>query len=74
MTTLENYEDRVVAFIDILGFREIINRTINNPTLTEKVQRVLVRISDVKKDNDHGTLSQKELGKEVSVFSDSIVI
>lgn len=31
MTTLENYEDRVVAFIDILGFRESINRTINNP-------------------------------------------
>ncbi|MDP9700534.1 hypothetical protein [Paenibacillus polysaccharolyticus] len=68
------YEDRVVAFIDILGFREHVKQTLHNSSHARNLQRVLEFISKLKHDNDEGILAQKELGKEVSVFSDSIVI
>ncbi len=75
MVTIGNYyEDRVVAFIDILGFREHVKLTQGDSKHAKNLHHVLEFISDLKHDNDKGILSQKELGKEVSVFSDSIVI
>lgn len=74
MTAHDYYENRVVAFIDILGFREHVRQTLTDTTHAKNIQRVLEFITELKHDNDQGLLSEKELGKEVSVFSDSIVI
>lgn len=71
---IEEYEERIIAFIDILGFREHINQTVTSSSHFNKIRKVLNFISDLKQDNDMGHLSQKEIGKEVTVFSDSIVI
>lgn len=68
------YEERFIAFIDILGFREHIRRSETNPQHARAIHQALKYISNLKKENDEGTLSLKELGTEVSVFSDSIVI
>ncbi|MGP4105984.1 hypothetical protein [Virgibacillus sp. L01] len=65
---LEQYEKRIIAFIDILGFREHINQTIMNPNHFKKIKDVLNFISELKQDNDQGTLSQKSIGREVTVF------
>jgi hypothetical protein len=68
------YEKRVVAFIDILGFSDHIKKTIVDPAHARKIHQVLVQIQELKTDNDRGLLAQKPFGREVSVFSDSIVI
>ncbi|QKE10617.1 hypothetical protein [Bacillus cereus] len=72
--TLERYEERFIAFIDILGFKEHISQTLTNSTHFKKVRNVLNFISKLKYDNDGGVLAQKEIGREITVFSDSIVI
>jgi len=72
-----NYEDRIVAFIDILNFRGMINDTIDargneNPS---KIQSIY-DASEVIQHNWKGTGPDDELGrsKRVTIFSDSIVI
>ncbi|MGF9724206.1 hypothetical protein ABEX00_02635 [Bacillus safensis] len=45
-----------------------------NEDQLEKIHEALNHISRIKKENDHGVLSLKDQGKEVTVFSDSIVI
>jgi len=74
MVKLKKYEERVIAFIDVLGFSNHISKTIDDDEHFKKIQDVFNYISELKRDNDTGTLSLKELGKEVTVFSDSIVI
>ncbi|WP_342509764.1 hypothetical protein [Sporosarcina sp. FSL K6-2383] len=71
---LNKYEDRVIVFIDILGFTEHIKLTKNDPAYFNKMKRVFNYLYDYQKDNLDGVLAQKEIGKEVTVFSDSIVI
>ena len=66
---LEQYEERVIVFIDILGFREHVKRTVTEPDYFLKLRNVLNFISGLKSDK-----LDKEIGKEVTVFSDSIVI
>lgn len=68
------YNKRIVAFIDILGFQAYIKQSENNPDCAQRIKRVLNYIAYLKKDNDEGKLSLREIGKEVTVFSDSIVI
>jgi hypothetical protein len=51
------YEDRVVAFVDVLGFKEIIQRSANNPELVKRIFYAL----DVRKD-DWATMYAKEVG------------
>lgn len=65
---LERYEDRVIVFIDILGFREHIKRTTIDQSHFKNLRDTLNFISTLKTANDG------EEDKEVTVFSDSIVI
>jgi len=68
------YEKRIVAFIDILGFKNHIDKSITNPEYSSHLLKVMNKISTIKTENDTGILSQQPLGKEVSVFSDCVVI
>ncbi|PXX05443.1 hypothetical protein C7399_1416 [Paraburkholderia tropica] len=72
------YEDRVVAFVDILGFRDIIARSAGEPELVQKIYTAL----DVRKDNwakafaaEVGLkMEPKDFGDRFHSFSDCIVI
>ncbi|MED3198991.1 hypothetical protein ACWKTL_14875 [Bacillus toyonensis] len=67
---LEQYENRIIVFIDILGFKEHINKTQGNPEYFSKMRNTLNFISELKNPLWGG----EENGRQVTVFSDSIVI
>jgi hypothetical protein len=72
---MKQYEERVVVFLDILGFKNMVSETIDDNIKYEQVTKALTYISEVRKENYHGLFSQYDFsGKEVSVFSDSIVL
>lgn len=66
------YEDRIVAFIDILGFRSLVGRLQSDPQLHRQLHGALSAIKSFKSYAGDPQTAQKEL--EASVFSDSIVI
>lgn len=70
----KTYERRIVAFIDIMGFKNHINKTERDPKYAKKLLEVMQGIVEIKNDNDKGILGLKKYGKEVSIFSDCIVI
>lgn len=68
------YDERFVAFLDILGFKSIIQDTENDETEYQRIKKILEYIAGVRKENYEGFFAQYGILKEVSVFSDSIVI
>lgn len=46
------YEDRFIAFIDILGFSSIVGQTVNNPAIAKRIHQALSRIAAIKEDNE----------------------
>lgn len=68
----ENYEDRILLFLDILGFKELINSSIKNSTeeftVTQSIIKLINEIETVSKTGN------KFSSKEVTQFSDTIVI
>lgn len=74
MSEKEIYQKRVIAFIDILGFKSHINRTIKDKKYCEQLFQALSFFLNFQKRNESGVLELKSMGKEVTVFSDSIVI
>ena len=69
------YSERIIAFVDILGFKEKIGKSNINQMEAESIYRALNRIYKVKKDNEgSGFMNQKSQGVEVTTFSDSAVI
>lgn len=66
MLTVPAYEQRIILFLDILGFREIVTETKENAA---KLQSLLAAIDLIRDmwDNARGS-------KQVSQFSDSIVV
>ena len=72
MNDIPTYIDRVVAFIDILGFREVVRSLKDNPELHQKLHYALSRIGSVRYNQQSKVSEQSDL--EVSVFSDAIAI
>jgi hypothetical protein len=74
-----NYENRVVAFIDILGFKSLLNETTrkdgsDNEENIDALIKAYETIKDVWEiDKMYDSLS-KPTSRKVSIFSDSIVI
>lgn len=68
------YELRYVAFIDLLGFKGNVYRSISDKNEFDKIQRVLNYIYNLKIKDDKDPYSPKRIGREFSMFSDSIVI
>ena len=66
------YEDRIVAFVDILGFRSLVGRLQSDSQLHQQLHGALSAIKSFKSFAGSPQTAQKEL--EASVFSDSIVI
>lgn len=62
------YEERVVAFIDILGFSNMVNESENDQEILRIIITALSKIREIKKMN----IINSEI--EVAVFSDNIVI
>ena len=66
------YEPRVVAFIDILGFRNLVSRLDSDDSLHTKLHSALSHIKKFGRLAGNENTAQKDL--EASVFSDCIVI
>jgi hypothetical protein len=66
------YGERIVAFIDILGFRELVRKIGEDDKLRKRLHHSLERIRSFKEFSLRSETAQKNL--EVSVFSDSIAI
>ncbi|WP_240049402.1 hypothetical protein [Burkholderia thailandensis] len=72
------YEERIVAFVDVLGFKEIIKRSATEPELVRKVHHAL----DVR-NNDWATVFAADVGLDMTAadfqdrlhsFSDFVVV
>ena len=75
MDKLSTFEERFVAFVDILGFKEIVENSINNIDYQNKVSKVLEYIAKIRNDTYQDTWAKNgEQLYDVSVFSDSIII
>lgn len=69
-----HYEDRVVCFIDILGFKNHIKQTINKDGTDNTIGiQNLIESFDLMRETAHIT-EEDRLEKEVTQFSDSLVI
>ncbi|TQQ84249.1 hypothetical protein EXD82_07910 [Peptacetobacter hominis] len=64
------YSNRVVAFIDILGFKNLVS----NPTNQNKIFSLMQYLKSEKNRNYKTEYSLSDLGREITIFSDSIVI
>ncbi|MGG2469320.1 hypothetical protein ACOV1W_16470 [Paraclostridium bifermentans] len=64
------YSTRVVVFMDILGFKEMVL----DPNRKDNLFYVMNYFKWTGESNYTGLLKENDLGKEVTVFSDSIVI
>lgn len=72
----EYYQKRIVAFIDILGFKTKIDDSLLSETTARKLHTALKRILRIKLDNEDlsSVLEMKSHGVEITTFSDSAVI
>lgn len=79
------YENRVVAFVDILGFKDILARTVDkdNKDIEPQIEKVidaynsirdLFKLDEANSNNDPVLNKFKVKSKIVTTFSDSIVI
>lgn len=66
------YSERIVAFIDILGFRELVRKIGEDDEMRKRLHYSLERMRGFKESSLRNETAQKNL--EVSVFSDSIAI
>lgn len=66
------YEERIVAFLDILGFRALVAKLPSDSSLHQQLHGALTEIKSMKSFAGASDTAQKDL--EASVFSDSIVI
>jgi len=64
---IPSYERRLILFLDILGFREIVNGTTTNPKALRTVLSAIDSISELREPDLFTS-------KQVSQFSDSIVV
>ncbi len=69
------YEDRIVCFIDILGFKDHIKRTNtkDDEENTHNIKNIISAINAIRYFNDIDKQEDNE-GKQVTQFSDSLVI
>lgn len=69
------YTERIVAFIDILGFKKLVERSLLSPEVADRIYRALQLIYGRKQDNEADNfMGMQKYGVEVAVFSDSVVV
>lgn len=73
---INHYEERVVAFIDILGFSDLVNQSFNsdtNETIIDGFNKIK-RTLEVIRESFEIRQIYEEISWDVSLFSDSIII
>jgi hypothetical protein len=69
------YEERIVAFVDILGFRSLIERTETDQALAENVLWILDYVRGMRDENRACADPECDVvGRQITIFSDSVVI
>jgi hypothetical protein len=74
---MKNYENRIVLFLDILGFKKIVEGTLKKTKESDEaevVEKTKFLIETINEINKIAQLTPKETSKVVTQFSDSIVI
>lgn len=70
-----DYENGIVAYVDILGFKKLVDDSQKNGEDFERIYNALKRIHKIEEKNySEGFSNGTEFGIEVSTFSDSAVI
>lgn len=64
-----SYEERFLAFIDVLGFADLVSRSSKSAEIVEQLSRTMSMLSDLA-----SSARSEELGIETTSFSDTIVI
>lgn len=67
------YKDRYIVFIDILGFKDIVNKSNNDNKKAKEILESLKYIERIKKENDE-IFKLTSINRRVTIFSDSIII
>lgn len=71
----ENFTERIVAFIDILGFKDLVEQSMKSEEIAKRLHRALELIYEHKEENESDDfVCMQQYGIEVSVFSDSAII
>ena len=71
----ERYETRIVAFVDIMGFKEKVNKSVVDKEMAEKIHRALKQILYLKKRNAEDIRNGYNICDiRITTFSDSAVI
>lgn len=65
----EPYQDRYLAFVDILGFSSLVSRSVSDISITDRLKSALSDISD-----RANVARSEEFNLEVTSFSDTVVI
>lgn len=68
------YRNCFVVFLDIMGFKNIINETKKDGDLARKIKDILIHIANEKINNDDESVPWRNDARNISVFSDSMVI
>ena len=70
-----DYENRIVAYVDILGFKKLVDDSQKDGEVSERIYNALKRIHKIEvKNYSEGFSNGTEFGIEVSTFSDNAVI
>lgn len=70
----EMYQNRYVAFLDVLGFKNMVQQSEYDGQMLNRINMALNYTSNVQRESYEGIMSMTDIGKQVSVFSDSVVI
>lgn len=68
------FEERFIAYVDILGFKEIVKKAKGNDEYQKSISKVLNYIANIRTDNYHGEWAKYGITNDVAVFSDSIIV
>ena len=69
------YEDRLIVFVDLLGFKQAVNNSVNHQVIAQKIYNILNYHKRLKEKNyGDGLASGSDYGKEITFFSDCFVI
>lgn len=69
-----NYRLKYVAFLDLLGFKEMVYQSVGDQNILNNINMALSYTGKMQHDNYNGTMPMVDLGKQVTAFSDSIII
>lgn len=69
-----NYKLKYVAFLDLLGFKNMVCLSVGDQHILNNINMALSYIGKMQYDNYNGIMPMVDLGKQVTAFSDSIVI